>query len=100
VTLPSSTPADKAREVLNAMLKEDPRILKNPSPALFVESYDATKGLGLTGSFRTTQGRAGEVQRDVIDQARARLEQSGIGKADHIVRKVPIDTDASRIFIT
>jgi small conductance mechanosensitive channel len=99
VTLPSSTPADRAREILKSMIDDDPRILKDPSPAVFVESYDASKGLALTCSFRTTQGRAGEVQRDVIDEARRRLDQSGIGKTDQIVRKVPSDTDPSRVIV-
>jgi small conductance mechanosensitive channel len=99
VTLPSSTPADKAREILKSMIDDDPRILKDPSPAVFVESYDASKGLALTCSFRTAQGRVGEVQRDVIDEARRRLDQSGIGKTDQIVRKVPGDTDPSRVIV-
>ena len=38
VSLPSSTPADKAREILKSMIVNDPRILKDPSPAVFVES--------------------------------------------------------------
>lgn len=99
VTMPSSTPADKASETLKAMIDDDPRILKNPSPAVFVESYDVSKGLALTCSFRTTHGRAGEVQRDVIDEARRRLDQAGIGGAGQIVRKVPADTDPSRVIV-
>jgi hypothetical protein len=81
------------------MIVDDPRILKDPSPAVFVECYDASKGLGLTCSFRTTQGRAGEVQRDVIDEARRRLDQSGIGKTEQIVHKVSGDTDPSRVIV-
>jgi small conductance mechanosensitive channel len=99
VALPSSTPADKASEILKSMIDEDPRILKNPSSVVFVDSYDAGKGLALTCSFRTTQERAGEVQRDVVDEARRRLDQSGIGKTDQVVRKVPGDTDPSRLMI-
>jgi small conductance mechanosensitive channel len=97
VRLPSSTPMEKARETLKSMIDEDPRILKNPSPAIFVESYDASKGLVWTCSFRTTQGHAGEVQRDLIDEVTRRLEQAGIGKADQIVRTVPAYTDPSRV---
>jgi small conductance mechanosensitive channel len=99
VTLPSATPADQAREILKSMIDDDPRVLKSPPPAIFVESYDASKGLALTCSFRTTQGHAGELQRDVIDEARRRLDQSGIGKADQIVRKVPGDMDPSRVIV-
>lgn len=99
VTLPSSTSVDNACEILKSMIDDDPRILKNPSPAVFVESYDASKGLQLTCSFRTTQGHAGEVQRDVIDEARRRLDQSGVGKTDQIIRKVPNDTDPSRVIV-
>ncbi len=99
VTVPSSTPTDEASEILKSMIDDDPRILKNPSPAVFVESYDASKGLALTCSFRTTHGFAGEVQRDVIDEARRRLDQAGIGGAGQIVRKVPADTDPSRVIV-
>jgi small conductance mechanosensitive channel len=99
VTLSASTAVDKAREILKSMIDDDARILKDPSPAVFVESYDASKGLALTCSFRTTQGHAGEVQRDVIDEARRRLDQSGLGKTDQIVRKVPGDTDLSRVIV-
>ncbi len=99
VTLPASTPADKAREILKAMLDDDPRILKNPSPAVFVESFDASKGLSLTCTFRTSQGRAGEVQRDIIDEAMRRLSQAGISDTGQIVRKVPADNDPSRVIV-
>ncbi|HEY2105744.1 MAG TPA: mechanosensitive ion channel [Candidatus Binataceae bacterium] len=99
VTLPASTPADKARDILQKMIDEDPRILKNPPPAVFVESYDAGKGLSLTCTFRTSQGRAGEVQRDIIDEAMRRLNQAGIGDTGQIVRKVPGDNDPSRVMV-
>jgi small conductance mechanosensitive channel len=100
VTLPGASPADQAREILEKMINDDSRVLKNPRPAVFVESYDAAKGLSLTCSFRTTQGHAGEIQRDIIDEARRRLDQSGIGKAEQIIRKVPPDTDPSRVIVT
>jgi small conductance mechanosensitive channel len=99
VTLPSSTAVSNACDVLKSMIDEDPRVLKDPPPTVFVESYDASKGLALTCSFRTTQGHAGEVQRDVIEQARRRLDESGIGKTDQIVRRVPADTDPSRVIV-
>ncbi len=99
VTLPVSTPVEEARAILKAMMDEDPRILRQPSSAVFVDSYDAQKGLVLTVSFRTLQGQAGEVQRDVIDQARKRLEQLGAGQTAQIVRKIPPDTDPSRVTV-
>src|SRR5579885_132444 len=99
VTLPVSTSVEQARAILKAMMDEDPRILRQPSPAVFVDSYDAQKGLVLTVSFRTLQGQAGEVQRDVIDQARRRLEQLGAGQTAQIVRKIPPDTDPSRVTV-
>jgi small conductance mechanosensitive channel len=99
VTLPVSTPVEEARAILKAMTDEDPRILRQPSAAVFVDSYDAQKGLVLTVSFRTLQGQAGEVQRDVIDQARKRLEQLGAGQTAQIVRKIPPDTDPSRVTV-
>jgi small conductance mechanosensitive channel len=98
VTLPPSTPVDKAREILKTMIDEDNRVLKNPSPAVFVESYDSGKGLS-TCTFRTTQGRAGEVQRDIIDEAMRRLNQAGISDTGQIVRKVPADNDPSRVIV-
>jgi len=97
VMLPGSAPADKARAILQSMLEEDSRILKNPAPAVFVESYDASKGVALTCSFRTSQGHAGELQRDVIEEARRRLEDSGFGKVDQITRKLPGELDPSRV---
>lgn len=99
VTLPSSTPVEKAREILKSMMEEDSRILDEPRPAVFVDSYDAKNGLVLTTSFRTSHGRAGEVQRDVIDQVRRRLQEAGIGDTGQIVRKVPADTDPSRVMV-
>jgi small conductance mechanosensitive channel len=99
VTLPVSTAVEEARKLLKAMMDEDPRILRQPSSAVFVDSYDSQKGLVLTVSFRTLQGQAGEVQRDIIDQARRRLEQLGAGQTAQIVRKVPPDTDPSRVVV-
>jgi small conductance mechanosensitive channel len=99
VTLATSTPADKACEILKSMMGDDPRILKSPSPAVFLDSYDASKGLVLTASFRTSQGRAGEVQRDVIEEARRRLDQAGIGQTGQIVRRIPADNDPSRVIV-
>lgn len=87
---------DKAREILKSMRDDDPRILKNPPPAVFVESYDANKGPALTCSFRTTPGHVSKLQSDIIDEARRRLDQPGIGNLDQIIRKVPGETDPSR----
>jgi len=100
VTLPSSTPVEKARAILRSMLDEDARILKRPPPAVFVDSFDSKNGLVLTCSFRTTQGHASEVQRSVIDEARQRLDDLGIGQGGQIVRKVPADTDPSRVVVS
>lgn len=99
VTLPGSTPVEKAREILKSMMKDDSRILNEPAPAVFVDSYDSKNGLVLTASFRTSQGRAGEVQRDVIDETRRRLDEAGIGQTGQIVRKVPADADPSRVMV-
>jgi small conductance mechanosensitive channel len=100
VTLPSSTPVEKVREILKAMINDDDRILKQPHPAVFVDSYDSKNGLVLTCSFRTSQGHAAEVQRDVIDEARRRLDDLGIGQSGQIVRKVPADNDPSRAVVS
>lgn len=99
VTLPASTPVDKVREILKKMIDEDPRILKNPRPVVFVESFDSGKGLSLTCSFRTSHGHAGEVQRDIIDEAMRRLSQAGISETGQIIRKVPADNDPSRVIV-
>jgi small conductance mechanosensitive channel len=99
VTLPSSIPLEKARGILKSMMEEDSRILNEPAPTVFVDSYDSKNGMVLTTCFRTSQGRAGEVQRDVIDEARRRLDEAGIGDTGQIVRKVPADTDPSRVMV-
>ena len=99
VTLPAPTPVEKARETLESMLNQDDRILKNPRPVVFVESYDSGKGLSLTCSFRTAHGDAGAVQRDMIDEAMRRLSQAGINDTGQILRKVPADTDPSRAIV-
>jgi small conductance mechanosensitive channel len=99
VTMPVGTPVEKAREALKSMMDEDSRILKRPEPAVFVDTYDSKNGMVLTCSFRTSQGRAGEVQRDIIDEARRHLEQAGIAETGQIIRKVPADTDPSRVVI-
>jgi small conductance mechanosensitive channel len=99
VSLPISIPANKALEVLAQMLDDIPFILKDPAPLAFVDSYDSSKGIVLTYSFRIFQGHAAEVQRVIIDEAKRRLDQLGMGDNTQIVRKVPADADPSRLLI-
>jgi small conductance mechanosensitive channel len=99
VSLPVSISADKAREVLGQMLDSIPCVLKDPAPVVFVDTYDSTKGVVLTCSFRISQGHAAEVQRVVIDEAKRRLDQLGMGENTQIVRRAPADTDPTRLLI-
>jgi small conductance mechanosensitive channel len=99
VTIPASTPLEKARQILKSMMEGNARILKTPTPTVFVDSYDSKNGVVLTCTFRTLRGHAGEVQRDIIDEAKRGLEEAGIMEAAQIVRKVPADSDPSRVMV-
>lgn len=100
VTLACQTPTNKAQEILKRMMDEDQRTLKDPAPAVFVESYDSGKGLVLTCSFRTSQQHALEVQGEIINEARRRLDQLGIEQNGQITCKMPAETDPSRLLVS
>jgi small conductance mechanosensitive channel len=99
VTLPGQTPTNEVQEILKHMMDEDHRILKDAAPAVFVESYDSGKGVVLNCSFRTSQQHAFEVQGEIINEARQRLDQVGIEENGRITCKTPADTDPSRLLI-
>ena len=99
VTLPGQTPTNKVQEILKHMMDEDHGILKDPAPAVFVESYDSGKGVVLNCSFRTSQQHAFEVQGEIINEARQRLDQAGIEQNVQITSRTPADTDPSRLLI-
>lgn len=98
ITLPPKADIDRARDVLLAMAKRDPRVLKTPQPRIFVESLT---GAGLLLNLRVwaTHDNVGELQRVIIEAAKRELEGAGIEtlQPQQVVRVVPPDSDPSRL---
>jgi small conductance mechanosensitive channel len=90
VTLPGQTPTNKVQEILKRMMDEDHRILKDPAPVVFLESYDSGKGVVLNCSFGTSQQYAFEIQGEIINDARQRLDHAGIEQNVQIISKTPV----------
>jgi small conductance mechanosensitive channel len=100
VELPPAAATDKAREVLLAMLEHDPRVLKTPRPAVFLEGYGASTGATINCTFRAAHEHAAELQRDFIQEARRQLEQNNVGAPQQITRTLPAASDISRLVLS
>jgi small conductance mechanosensitive channel len=98
VALPPTASIDKVRELLQTMLAENSQVLK-PEPEVFLDSYDASTGINMTCAFRVGEDRIGEVQRQIIEEVKRRLEQSEIGAPKQITRVLPLATDLSRLIL-
>lgn len=99
ITLRSDADLDKLRNTLVTMIDGNPRILKEPPPLIFVDSYSATSGVVVTCSFRAAPADLGDIQRAMIEDVRRHLEAGNGGLVpQQIVRAVPADTDPSRFF--
>ena len=98
ITVPPKADVDRARDVLLAMVKRDPRVQKTPQPRIFVESLT---GAGLLLNLRVwaTHENVGELQRVIIEAVKRGLEAAGIDtlQPQQVVRVIPPDSDPSRL---
>jgi len=101
ITVPAKADIDHARDILLAMARRDQRVLKRPQPRVFVESLT---GAGLLLNLRVwaTHENVGEVQRVIVEEAKAELESAGIDTLhpQQVVRVIPPDSDPSRLLST
>ena len=101
ITVPAKADIDHAREILLAMARRDRRVLKRPQPRVFVESLT---GAGLLLNLRVwaTHENVGEVQRVIVEEAKAELDSAGIDTLhpQQVVRVIPPDSDPSRLLST
>lgn len=98
ITVPPNADIDRARDVLLAMVKRDPRVQKTPQPRMFVESLTGA-GMLLNLRIWATHENVGELQRVIIEAAKRELEAIGIDtlKPQQVVRVIPPDSDPSRL---
>ena len=98
ITLPAKADLDRARDILLSMAKRDQRILKTPQPRVFVESLT---GAGLLLNLRVwaRHENVGELQRVIVERAKAEIEGAGIEtlQPQQVVRVIPPDNDPSRL---
>lgn len=101
ITVPAKADIVRAREHLLSMAKRDPRVLKAPQPRVFVESLT---GAGLLLNLRVwaNHENVGELQRVIVEAAKAELESAGIDTLhpQQVVRVIPPDSDPSRLLST
>jgi small conductance mechanosensitive channel len=98
ITLPAKADIERARDILLTMARRDRRILTTPAPRVFVESLT---GAGLLLNLRVwaRHENVGELQRVIVEQAKAELETAGIDTLhpQQVVRAIPPDSDPSRL---
>jgi small-conductance mechanosensitive channel len=98
VTVADPAASDPARTALLAMMRDDPRIHREPAPDVFVETY-GPNGTVLNCRAWASPEEFGAVQRTLIEGARRRIEALGEGRpaVKQIARVVPPDNDPSRL---
>lgn len=95
VTIPADADVDRAREVLTDLAARDGRVLREPPPNVFVESYGAA-GTILTARAWVAQSGFAELQRTLLEDARRALGAEDMTPKE-IVRTVPTVADPSRL---
>ena len=98
ITVPAKADIDRARDILLDMAKRDQRILKAPQPRVFVEKLTGD-GLLLNLRVWARHENVGELQRVIVEQAKAEIESAGIETLhpQQVVRVIPPDSDPSRL---
>jgi small-conductance mechanosensitive channel len=86
---------ERARTILLKAIADEPGVLKEPPPEVFVASLNAGAPLA-TCRFWTAQDGIGAVQRAIIDAAQRALDASDLHPTQ-IVRTIPADGDPSRL---
>jgi small conductance mechanosensitive channel len=98
ITLPAKADIERARDILLNMAKHDQRILKTPQPRVFVEKVTGD-GLQLNLRIWSRHENVGELQRVIVEEAKAEIESAGMETLhpQQVVRVIPPDNDPSRL---
>lgn len=96
VTIPADADVERARKILIDLTARDSRVMREPPPNVFVESYGAT-GIVLTVRAWVTQSGFAELQRTLLEDARRALASEHEMAPAEIVRTVPAVADPSRL---
>jgi small conductance mechanosensitive channel len=98
VALPTGADLKSARAALLNMLEQDPEVLRQPAPDVFIEKVKSDGAL-LTCRLWVRSRSIGQVQRALMAEADARL--GGLDPKGHlaaeITRTVPAESDPSRL---
>jgi len=97
VGLPADGDFNRGRDALLQMARDDKRILHDPEPEVFLDSFSQS-GQSLTCRFWVASHAVGDLQRSLLGEAKHRLEKLGEGmKPLQITRVLPPDSDPSRL---
>lgn len=86
---------ERARTILLEAIGEEPGVLKEPRPEVFVANLTAGAPLA-TCRFWASRDSVGEVQRSMLDAAQRALDAAGLPPTQ-LVRTIPADGDPSRL---
>ena len=92
--------AESARQTLIQLFEQDTRIQKVPAPIAFIDSYDAASGASLSCVFRAVRGHERELQREMVATLVHKLQESGVGAPQQVIRTQPPDSDPSRFLLS
>ena len=98
VTVEDTADLERARAGLLSMMRDDPRIHKEPPPDVFIENY-GPNGVALNCRAWASPSAFGAVQRTLIEEAKRRIDSLSDGKpaVKQVARVVPPDNDPSRL---
>jgi small conductance mechanosensitive channel len=98
ITVPAKAEIDRVRDLLLAMVKRDPRVMKTPQPRVFVENLTGA-GLVLNLRLWANHANVGDLQRTIVEAAKSELEAAEIEtlQPQQVVRVIPPDSDPSRL---
>jgi small conductance mechanosensitive channel len=99
VAVPAAADIERARRTLLELVEKDPRILKSPEPAVFIDNFTGGNFVLNLVCWASPPGSAA-VQRLVIENIRDALLALGPEFVPALVtRIVPPDTDPSRLMV-
>ncbi len=90
-----SADMERAKTILLKVIADEPGVLEEPPPEVFVSNLNAGAPLA-TCRFWAARDGIGAVQRAMIDAAQRALDASGLHPTQ-IVRTIPADADPSRL---
>ncbi len=86
---------ERARAILLKAISDEPGVLKEPPPEVFVDNLTGGEPLA-TCRFWAAHESIGPVQRSMLDAARRALDAGGLPPTQ-LVRTIPPDSDPSRL---